>query len=119
MQTITKPKHCKVKRERLHRGGSEFLLEYPTQAFKQAACIGTDLDFFFPDNEVLTKDQRLILERVCNGCPIKDICLEWALCNERYGLWANTTAEQRGRLRKKLGWVVSDNAIGWNQRYGS
>lgn len=115
---VTKPVHCKIKSERKIDGGIEYQLEYPSEAFKQAACANTDVESFYPDNEMLTKEQSMILERICERCPVKATCLEWALCNERYGLWANTTPKQRVRMRKKLRWAAAYNYIGWSNRYG-
>lgn len=44
-------------------------------------------------------------KRACAGCPIAADCLKWALANRNLtqtGVWAATTVQQRGVLRKKL-----------------
>ena len=112
------PVHCKIKSSRQVGKDTEWLLEYPTEAFKQAACINTDVEFFYPDNEMLSKEHSMILDRICGRCPIKDTCLEWALCNEHYGLWANTTPKQRNSIRRKLRWSVTYKYMGWGNRFG-
>ena len=39
----------------------------------------------------------------CEGCPVREQCLDHALRHELYGYWAGTSARQRWRLRGELG----------------
>lgn len=119
MLTPTKPKHCKIKREGESDGLKEFTLEYPTELFKQANCISTDPEFFYPVSDEDAYQRSKMYERICGSCPIKDACLEWALCHEQFGIWANTTPYLRTRLRKQRGWAISSQYVGWSKRYGS
>lgn len=52
---------------------------------RQAACKGVDPAQFFPENGRPPKEQR----RPCEGCPVRDKCLEAALNApwEPYGPW--------------------------------
>lgn len=40
---------------------------------------------------------------ICQECPVKDECLDWALQNEDYGIWGGTTPTQRKKLRAGTG----------------
>lgn len=66
------------------------------------ACTGkTDL-FFLPahkSREIIAKEKEAIF--ICEPCPIRENCLEWALHHEQYGIWGGTTEHQRRVLRKK------------------
>jgi WhiB family redox-sensing transcriptional regulator len=69
----------------------------------RAACIGEDPELFFP---VGTGEpavaQAEIAKRVCAGCPVRDICLEWALqtCQDA-GVWGGLDEEQRREIRRE------------------
>lgn len=65
-----------------------------------AACRGADPEIFFPDNS----DHRKIVKALlwCNGCPVREACLQFALDTEgslghssRSGIYGGHTAEQR------------------------
>ena len=65
----------------------------------KAACYGIDPEIFFPASE---EDASLALS-YCTACPIRDICLAWALRNrERYGVWGGLTEQQRRRLQRHV-----------------
>lgn len=63
-------------------------------------CLETDPEAFYPDKGGSTREAKM----VCQACPVKDECLEYALLNdERYGIWGGLSDRERRRLRKKLG----------------
>lgn len=72
---------------------------------KDAACRGMGPELFFieaggygPDN-----DPRTI---VCEGCPVKRECLEYALPHDKWtGVWGGTSDRERIAIRR-----------GWNRR---
>jgi len=69
---------------------------------QQAICRDTDPDLFFP---VGTTGQALVqIERareVCNQCPVKRDCLEFALeTNQDSGIWGGTSEEERRAIRR-------------------
>ena len=81
-----------------------------TPNWEDANCAGysyrpdVNADLFFPDNSNhLSKRAK----EMCNTCPIVDACLNWALNHERWGYWANTDPEQRDRIRKTRGIVLT------------
>lgn len=69
-----------------------------------AACVGKDPDLFFPVYEV----DEAAAKAVCDGCPVKDDCLQWALdTNEPHGIWGGLNDRERQNLRKRMmrrGW---------------
>jgi len=60
-----------------------------------ASCYGLDPEVFFPTTEA---EAGLALS-YCSICPVRSVCLAWAIQNgERYGVWGGTTEQQRRRL---------------------
>lgn len=60
-----------------------------------AECAGVDPDLFHPTNG----DYRQAA-RVCETCPVKAECLQWALDHdEPFGMWGGLHPEQRRRLQ--------------------
>ncbi|WP_374213165.1 WhiB family transcriptional regulator [Streptomyces sp. G1] len=46
---------------------------------------------------------------ICNGCPVKAECLDWALtAGEPYGVWGGMTAHDRRKLRRRQGAPVPE-----------
>lgn len=65
---------------------------------RQAACIGTDLDVWFPERS----PSRLVRE-MCASCPVQPECLEEALLLPRdmdHGYIGGTTAKERNAIRQ-------------------
>jgi WhiB family transcriptional regulator, redox-sensing transcriptional regulator len=59
-----------------------------------ANCLGTDPDLFFPERGASTKEAKA----VCQGCVVREDCLEYALANgEKFGIWGGLS--ERGRRR--------------------
>lgn len=66
---------------------------------KEAACLGADINIFFPERGESTKEAKAI----CLGCPVQDECLEYSLGfpDTLQGIWAGKSARSRRRLRKR------------------
>lgn len=63
-----------------------------------ALCAQTDPEAFFPEKGGSTRDAK----RVCNECPVREACLEYAMDNdERFGIWGGLSEHERRRLRKQ------------------
>ena len=63
----------------------------------QAACLGMDPDLFFPERGASTREAKSI----CNSCPVKVDCLEFALRNgEKFGIWGGMSERERRRIRR-------------------
>jgi hypothetical protein len=54
-------------------------------------------DFFFPE-EPDRVQQKIIVDiakGICDNCPLKAICLDYAKSTRVYGVWGGTTYEER------------------------
>lgn len=64
---------------------------------KDAACAGEDPSRFVEPSRT---EQRVVIERFCRRCEVREECLEEGLDLDQ-GVWGGTTASQRKRLRRK------------------
>jgi len=61
----------------------------------RAACRGIDPDIFFP----VTDEDAEPAKAICNVCPVREACLEFALAaREREGVWGGATERERRRI---------------------
>lgn len=66
----------------------------------EAACKGVDPALFFPERGDDTKPAKA----VCQECPVRAQCLEYALdTRELYGVWGGESERSRRRLRRGRG----------------
>ena len=63
-----------------------------------AACPGIPVEDFFPPTYAVIPDE---IAEACASCPAWGDCLDWAVENEPWGIWAGTTPDQRRKLRRK------------------
>lgn len=69
-----------------------------TKWMARGNCAGKSPDFFFPSDGVGVEAAR----KVCETCPVKDICLEYALANRiDHGVWGGTSERERRRIIKR------------------
>ena len=60
-------------------------------------CNEEPADVFFPSDGVGVEKAK----RVCEGCPVQERCLEYALKNKvDHGVWGGTSERQRRRILK-------------------
>ncbi len=69
-----------------------------------AICRDTDPELFFP---VGTTGYALVqidrAKEVCDECPVKVECLDYALeTNQDSGIWGGTSEEERRAIRRRL-----------------
>ncbi len=70
-------------------------------------CTMLSTEAFYPDDEdpvvKMRKTQKAkeALKPLCDSCALSAPCLEWAIVNNEYGIWAGTTEADRKRLRRK------------------
>jgi hypothetical protein len=62
---------------------------------KQLFIIGNDI---VPEPPYPPKEAK----EVCDGCPVRPECLEWALENDEEGVWGGTSSYQRQQLRRTI-----------------
>ena len=62
---------------------------------QRAACRGVDPDIFYP----MTEEDAEEAKAICDGCSVRETCLEYALINrERDGVWGGATERERRRI---------------------
>jgi WhiB family redox-sensing transcriptional regulator len=69
---------------------------------EHSRCIGEDPELFFPvgsTGSALAQTARAI--EICEGCPVRAECLEWALetCQDA-GVWGGLGEEERRQIRR-------------------
>ncbi len=71
------------------------------------ACRDAHFDDFFPPPTDISAN-RQVIRTYCAPCPIRVMCLEWALSLERgqghsgrYGIYGGMTARQRAGLSRR------------------
>lgn len=61
----------------------------------QARCRGTPVDVFFPAHNTRPAKE------ICQGCPIRARCLDYAMTNGiEFGVWGGTSEKERRALRR-------------------
>lgn len=66
-----------------------------------------DTQAFYPTDEQGVQEIR----KVCLSCPVRPECREYAVANERFGVWAGTSERQRVRMRKERGITVPHQKV--------
>lgn len=65
--------------------------------YAKANCRGVNASLMFPDRGEDIDDAKA----VCQGCAIRDACLEEALAhNEQWGVWGGASVNERKAIRK-------------------
>jgi WhiB family transcriptional regulator, redox-sensing transcriptional regulator len=60
-----------------------------------ARCKGVDPDIFYPPEE----DEALEAKEICADCPVREVCLDFALSQrEKLGVWGGMTERERRRM---------------------
>jgi WhiB family transcriptional regulator, redox-sensing transcriptional regulator len=73
--------------------------EDPDQWQERALCAQTDPEAFFPEKGGSTREAK----RICQGCEVRDACLDYALANdERFGIWGGLSERERRRLKRGI-----------------
>jgi WhiB family redox-sensing transcriptional regulator len=69
---------------------------------RYAACAGVDTEIFFPvGNKHQIAAQEADAKRVCQGCPVRARCLEWALeTGQHAGVWGGLSEDERRGLSR-------------------
>jgi len=82
--------------EGIEASGTDEAAAESWQAF--ANCLGVDPDLFFPERGASTKEAK----QVCQGCVVREDCLEYALANgEKFGIWGGLSERERRRIRRQ------------------
>jgi WhiB family transcriptional regulator, redox-sensing transcriptional regulator len=63
-----------------------------------AACASSDPTVFYVERGCSSRAAR----RICENCPVRAECLEYALQNnEQFGIWGGMSERQRRELRRQ------------------
>ena len=74
------------------------LIPHRPRWMSRARCRGLGTSAFFGDGPADTERARA----VCDGCPVRADCLEFALADRTLvGIWAGTDEQERRRIRRK------------------
>ncbi|MFC4010418.1 WhiB family transcriptional regulator [Nonomuraea purpurea] len=72
---------------------------------RRAACLDLDPELFFPISmEGPGRSQVEQAKHICQGCPVREPCLAYALdTNQAYGVWGGTDPAERRELSLPAG----------------
>ncbi len=72
----------------------------------RSACRDRDPELFFPVGSTgAAVDQIDAARLVCQTCPVRSECLDFALAtNQEAGIWGGTTEDERRKVRR--GWLA-------------
>ncbi|MFE6486965.1 WhiB family transcriptional regulator [Streptomyces sp. NPDC057757] len=70
---------------------------------ESAACRSVDPDLFFPIGSTGPALFQINgAKAVCQGCPVREQCLEWALeTGQSVGVWGGTSENERRALLRR------------------
>ena len=70
-----------------------------SQVAEEAACKGASHSLFYPE----TGGQSNTALRICQYCPVQQLCLKYALsANEYYGVWGGHSERSRRRIQRRI-----------------
>lgn len=68
----------------------------------EAACQHVDPDLFFPIGAGPAAAAReREAKQVCNLCPVRQSCLQWAISTNVDGVWGGTSEQERRSLSRR------------------
>jgi WhiB family redox-sensing transcriptional regulator len=74
------------------------LIPFRPSWMRRAACRGRGVDAFFADEKATQAKART----VCEDCPVRAECLEFALADRTVtGIWAGTDDRERRAIRRE------------------
>jgi WhiB family redox-sensing transcriptional regulator len=70
---------------------------------RRAACLGGDPNLFFPISDAEAgRAQAAHARRICQGCPVRTVCLEWAVdVGVTDGIWGGLDHRERRAWRRE------------------
>ena len=71
-----------------------------TPAFlAEGDCVGEDPKLWDDD----TKELAFQAKPICAECPVRDLCRDWGMDYEEFGIWGGMTEAERRKARKAAG----------------
>jgi hypothetical protein len=73
------------------------------EAIRELPSVGcaSDPDLFFPEDEPNRDERKKLVKRakaICSVCPVKILCLDYAVSAGMTGVWGGTTDFERKRF---------------------
>ena len=76
-----------------------------------AVCAQTDPEIFYPERGGSTREAKA----VCQGCPVREQCLEEAVANdERFGIWGGLSERERRKIKIARRGTPRRDGRGWS-----
>ncbi len=72
----------------------------------QASCKGLDTNDFFVDDGNKRYENEPYLKRICSNCPVRLVCLDYALNHAVTGWWGGMSEKNRRSMRQRLGIIA-------------
>lgn len=67
----------------------------------QAACSPETAHLFAAEaGGLASRAREREAKAICEGCPVRDACLDWALEHGEAGIWGGTTTRERPKVRR-------------------
>lgn len=66
---------------------------------KKGLCVYADPKIFFPKYDAPSTTEAP--KAICNRCPVRGECLEWALNHDEEGVWGGTNEADRRALKRR------------------
>lgn len=96
--TATGEPQREAQRHELKTHLASVLRSYAEPWMAEAICSQTDPDAFYPEKGCSSAEAK----RVCQGCPVREICLEFALANhERWGIYGGKSERERRKIEQQ------------------
>ena len=59
-------------------------------------------EYYFPDDKDAVSRKLIVkfAKAACSRCPVRLLCLDYAVSAHMTGIWGGTTAEERSRIRQ-------------------
>lgn len=71
----------------------------------QASCLDADPEIFFVDDRdepEYDKRKTNVALQLCNSCPVKTECLQFAVSEKAVGVWGGTTTKERNVIVSRV-----------------
>lgn len=68
-----------------------------------ARCQGEPIEMFFGylyETHVEVTNRERKAKAMCGLCPVREICLDYAIVNMEWGIWGGTNKKERDKIRQ-------------------
>ena len=72
-------------------------------------CRSTDPEIFYPDT--FSPSHHALVKQICEWCPMREPCAEWAIAYEHDGYWGGLSAAERRKIRRQRGIVIRSSEL--------